>query len=316
MTLERIADFDSELAEQPNGMVTLDDGTLAVSFPFLRQLRIFDPTDGSQLRVFENTAAPYGFMETRSDGKILASGVAIFDPAFDPSDPQNPDNGPIVAANGVWVVDPADGSATQLAAFPPQVGPSHYAELPTGVVLMSSLLTGQIFAVDPDGSSAPWTEDPVLSGSPELPGPPGRPPFPVGIEGIRLRDGAVHGVVADHGRIVRIPVLEDGGAGPVEVLFEAPEALLGIAHFVFDDRGDMVAISGFQSKVWKIDSSTDFGFEIWADNDSAVVVDTPSSITRGRGTNRDALYFTNFAFVVNDSKAPPAPGLTALFGAI
>ncbi len=120
--------------------------------------------------------------------------------------------------------------------------------------------------------------------------------------------GGSAGVVADLGRIVRIPILPDGSAGEVEILFEAPELLLGIADFVVDDDGDLYAISGFQSKVWKIDVDGGYVVTTLADHSSSVQVDTPGQIVSGYG----GLLFTNNAFVVNDEKGPPRPGLTRI----
>ena len=61
-----------------------------------------------------------------------------------------------------------------------------------------------------------------------------------------------------------------------------------------DDAGDMIAVSGFQSKVFKIQLSTAVSVEVLADNQSSVIVDTPSQITRGKSTQIDELFFLFF----------------------
>lgn len=316
-SFERVISFGATSAEQPHGIISLDDGSVLVSFPFLNELRIYNPATGALIKTITNTPA-LSFMGAKSDGKILLGSFAGLDPAFDADDPSNPSNAPLFANNGVWTYDPATETLSQWAAMTPGTFPTHFAELPNGNVLVSNILGKEIYQIDPAGTVSVWIDDNLLQGDPNdnRPGPEGRPPFPVGIEGIQVVGNNVIGVVADYGRIVSIPINNDGTAGNVSVIKEDQQALLGLAHFVLDDAGDMIAVSGFQSKVFKIQLSTDVSVEVLADNQSSVIVDTPSQITRGKSTQIDELFFVNFALIRNSDKQAPAPGITRIKDAL
>ena len=313
LSFERVQTFDFMLGESPQGIASLPDGSLLVSFPFLKQLRVYDPSGESLIRTIDNTPS-FSFVGPSSDGNVLLGSAAILDPAFDPDSPDGQSNAEIFANHGVWSFDPDTYELSLVSNVPPSVFPTHFAELPDGTILMSDIFGQTISTVDRELGLLPWKSDPLLSGDPDenRPGPEGRPPFPVGIEGIQVRGNYVYGVVADYGRLIRIPINADGSSGDIEVLLDDRELLLGIAHFVFDNNGDIIANSGFQSKIWKIDVDNGYDVSLLADNDSEVQVDTPGMLARGVNSNAPHAFFTNNSFVMNDQKRPPSPGITRI----
>lgn len=301
----RIADLDAAQGENPFGIAVLNDGNLLVSMPFRKELRVYGPS-GELIKSIA-TRPSLAFLALDDDGTVLAGSTALLDPGFDPNNPDNFASAAAIANTGLWRIDVAQETVVQIAQMPPDIMPTHFVLHADGY-LVSNLLGDQILFIDGSGTVSTWIQSPLLAGSPDLPGPAGRPPLPIGIEGIERDGNNLLGVVADLGRIVRIPILPDGSAGEVEILFEAPEQLLGIADFVIDDDGDLYAISGFQSMVWKIDVDGGYVVTTLADHSSSVQVDTPGQIVSGYG----GLLFTNNAFVVNDEKGPPRPGITRI----
>jgi len=289
---EILATMDISLGEQPQGMTVLRDGRLAVSFPFLNELRIYDPESGELLETISELPAIFGLI-TDNNGDVLATALSAF---FDPDNSHQ---------HGVWRIPVNGKPATQIAEFSSDNLPVHMVITRQHEMLVSDILMGKIYKIDGVGNVTVWADDAELFGSHELPGPVGRPPFPVGIEGIHIKHGYLYGVVADFGRIVRFPINTDGSAGPIEVLLERPEQLLGLAQFVFDDENNMFAVSGFQSEIYRITPRNIVSII----GTRADGVDTPAAIVIGKGESSDKLFVTNFAFVTNNAGGDAKPSL-------
>jgi len=82
--------------------------------------------------------------------------------------------------------------------------------------------SGGVWIVPPRGEAKVWVQDPKLTGI-------GIVGYPVGANGIAYYHGDLFVTNTDKGLVVRIPVLKDGSAGPIEAwktLVEVPESLM------------------------------------------------------------------------------------------
>ena len=307
--LERIVNLDSQQQENTFGIVALDETRLLVSIPFRHELRVYNATNGHLLDTIENVPA-FTFLYLDDDATVLGAAPAILDPRFNPNDLSSVGSQQAISNGGVWRIDVYKKKLSQVVSLPPTAAATHIVRLDKDSYLLSDIIRGNISRFTNDGLIDVWSDDELLKGNPELPGPVGRPPFPVGIEGIQLFGDVLYGVVADHGRIVQIPIREDGSAADVSVVYEDPEQLLGIAHFELNERGNFFAISGFISKVWRIFfDQSEVRIITIADQNSEVRVDTPAQIVAGKQDG--TLFFTNNAFVPK-SGFEPAPGIIKL----
>ena len=313
--VDRLVDLDSQQAENVFGAAYIGENKLLVTAPFRHELRIYSTVTGELIETISDTPS-FLFLYLDQDGKVLAGAPASFDPRFNSEDPTSPGSDQALANAGVWRIDPESKSLTQIFQLPPDAIPTHITSLNETTYLLSDIIQGQISSFNDNGLIGIWADDELLKGNPALPGPVGRPPMAVGIEGIQRRGNDLYGVVADYGRIVKIPVLEDGSAGEVTTVYEDAENLLGLAHFQIDAFGNFFAISGFLSKVWKIDfyghqdEEDQVSVTLIADNQSEAQVDTPAQIVFGEDFK--SLFFTNNALISNDDKLPSRPGISRL----
>lgn len=302
--MERLIELEADEQENSFGVVLLDDGRLLVSLPYRRELRLYDPDSGEELDRI-HTEPALAAMVKSTGGEIIAVSASLFDPDFNPENIEDPGTVNAFANNGIWHLDVDLAVTTQIARLPPDTFPVHVLPMDNNDFLVSDIWGDSIFHVSEEGGVSTWIQNPLLAGRPELAENSSHPPFAVGIEGLERQGDQVLGVVADHGRIISIPVLPDGRAGELEVLFEDNETLFGLAHIIADN--DVIyGVSGFQSKIWKIDSSNEFNVITLADNASPVQVDTAFQIVKG---NENEFFFTNNAFIQTPEKRPPLPGV-------
>lgn len=161
------------------------------------------------------------------------------------------------ASQGLYVVDFANGAPTNGRLLRINVETHHVTVLATGYsapnaiaqdrhrnLYVSDSFLGTIFKVAPDGSSnAVWIHDQRLQ-----PQPGGSPPF--GANGVafdRNQDFLYVATTSDS-KIYRIPVEDDGSAGPMELFASGAaidatqhttEALHGADGIMFDVRGNL-----------------------------------------------------------------------------
>ncbi len=116
--------------------------------------------------------------------------------------------------------------------------------------------------------------------------------IPFGANGIAFDAGQRYLYVANtnFGRIVRIPVEADGGAGKAEVFVEDPDLLGGADGIAFHGTGNLyVAVNG-PDRLAVI--SPDGTISTLAEGGA---LDFPASIIFGVGEDQDTLYITNFS---------------------
>ena len=136
-------------------------------------------------------------------------------------------------------IDPRTHSIVVLAegyTFPNAIAQDRHRNL-----YVSDSATGQIALVAPDGSSnTVWIDSPLLT--------TGNPDQPVGANGLAFDRDHRFLYVANTGdhRILRVPVRQDGSAGPIEIFADAVtlNAQLGITQALFGADGIQFDVHG------------------------------------------------------------------------
>jgi sugar lactone lactonase YvrE len=141
------------------------------------------------------------------------------------------DMGSGMTANGVYRVAD-DGTLTQVVSLPVGVWPNGLA-FHRGKLYISDSATGAIWRArvgtgiaSPD---VPWSKNPLLEPA---------SPYGIGANGIAFLGDYLYSSVSDHGRIVRIPVGDDGVPGTVRKVYQAAR-LEGADGIAFDAHGDL-----------------------------------------------------------------------------
>ena len=125
--------------------------------------------------------------------------------------------------------------------------------------------------------------------------------FPLGANGIVVRDHAVIVTNTEGASIVRIPIRRDGSAGAASVVAQGP-ALLGADGLALDVFGNAFVAVNPQNTLLRVDPHGSITVLATA----ADGLDNPASLAFGTSrTDRKSLFITNFAIF----SAAPKPGL-------
>jgi hypothetical protein len=129
--------------------------------------------------------------------------------------------------------------------------------------------------------------DPLLEGTGELPFP-----FPVGANGVAVRDGVVHVGVSEQSHIVGVPVLSDGSAGEPFVDLALPGITIdGIA---ITAEGDFVIAEPPANTIWLVGSD---GVPVVA-ADASDEISGPTSVYVDASLDDQPVYVANMAQAV------------------
>lgn len=118
---------------------------------------------------------------------------------------------------------------------------------PDGKVYVSDLSLQAIWKVDPEAKSAEiWSKDPLFS-----PGDRSLSGYPVGVNGIALSADAktLYGVTGGIPMLVKVPVKDDGSAGPAEMLSFGYDNMDGLE---LDSDGNFYLTETTRSEIWKV----------------------------------------------------------------
>ncbi|WP_418958863.1 SMP-30/gluconolactonase/LRE family protein [Streptomyces tritici] len=220
-----VAHFDLGAGQTPESIALAPDGSAVLSFAFARQVAHVTP-QGVITRLVDLPAVTSP--ATPIIGVAAATGLAR---AKDGTVYVNYATG-TEEENGVWRI-PADGGApVRLAALPPNGFPNGLAlDEKCGVLYAADSVLGTVWRVPLDGSTpTAWATGTALE---RLPAPDGF----VGANGIKVHKGAVWVSNTDRKTLLRIPVGDDGTAGPTEV---RATGLNWIDDFAFTGHGDHV----------------------------------------------------------------------------
>ena len=180
--------------------------------------------------------------------------------------------------SGVWSVAP-DGRTTQLVevgGFPNDI--LHDAD--NDRVLVTESRGGVVYSVSPDGSRETWVDDDRLSTD------------SFGANGI-TRDGddvyvSVTRAPEDTGRLLEIPVRDDGTAGDAAMVLEGSE-IYG-ADGIAAANGDVYVAANEQNRVLRVTGGES---TVVATGDDGLVF--PSDVAVGSGALSASLFVCNFA---------------------
>jgi sugar lactone lactonase YvrE len=208
------------------------------------------------------------------------------------------------ANHGVWRVTPS-GEKSLFASLPTPGMPNGLVLDSSGNLYVSDSQRGQIFRVDTTGAVALWSADPLLQGSPTG----GVTSFPVGARGIALDQGGGNllVVVADAGRVVRIPITAEGGAGTATV-FAQDAALRGADGITFDGAGQLYVAVNWGNRLVTVSPQGQVAVPAMDHP-----LRFPSSLAFGTGGNAGTLYITNSDLEIGSTLAfrisAPLPAL-------
>jgi hypothetical protein len=126
---------------------------------------------------------------------------------------------------GIWKLTPG-GTAKRIAALPATGLPNGLAlDSRTGTLYIADSIGGTIYSVPVTGGPATaWSSAPELATTGFL-----------GVNGLKVRNGAIWATNLDQGTVLRIPIARHGHAGTVET---TATGLVGIDDFAFTGDGD------------------------------------------------------------------------------
>jgi len=283
-----LAHFDT--AHLPEGLWELGDGGPPIaSWAMLGTLVTVASDGGTQVFGNAGDAGASGSLTlgitTDVSGNVYV-GVATM----------TPDAGP-VPAPGVYKFPPDGGIGTLFSSAPGMTFANGLDFIGSTLYVADS--TGAVYAIDTAGNASVWSADPLLA--PDLTACEGGPPAPIGANGIAHDSNNVYVTNTNHGRIVKIPVLADGGAGTATTLVESCAALVGSDGLVLDkkDQSLIVAVNA-QNKIVRV-ATSDGGTTVVT---SGSPLDFPASVVIDSVDGGRRLLFTNLALLSGDAGKP------------
>ncbi|ELY87507.1 SMP-30/gluconolactonase/LRE family protein [Natrialba taiwanensis] len=243
---------DLEPPALPENLALDDSGTVYLSLAITGELLAVDP-DGNQESVAQFDVGEEGALLgiVAVDGTIYA--------LVNSGDPET---------HGVWTVDIASGDTERMAELPAE------ETAPNGITvdpytedgfLVTDHLGGAIWRVTPDDATV-WVDDEVLDPDPEA-------EAGVGADGIAINpDGDVYVDNLDYGRIVRVPVSEDGSPGELGLVAEE-DSLVGADGMTFDSQGRLYVAVNARDAIARVE----LGSEAEADESTETETDATES---------------------------------------
>lgn len=146
-----------------------------------------------------------------------------------------------------------------------------------------------------------WMADPLLEGTGELPFP-----FPVGANGVAIRDGVVYVGVTEQSHIVGVPVLPDGSAGEPFVHLDLPG--VSIDGIAITADGDFVIADPPANTIWLVGGD---GVPVTA-ADASDGISGPTSVYLDASLDDQPVYVANMAQAVVGELAQHPPSIMAI----
>jgi sugar lactone lactonase YvrE len=287
---EVVANFDGPF-QNPEGVAVDKSGNVFVSF--------FDPL-GQVWKFTPNGDTPVVCSLT------VALGLAVDAPgnAFVA--------GGTLTAEGlltaVFRIPREGGPCEQIPGTEQIVNPNALAFDKVGNLYVTDSLLGRIYRTSPGGQVELWSDDPLLS----FADPPNF--AEVGANGIQYWKGSLIVANTDLVSILRIPVLDDGSAGAVEVLHNAfvdPGPLFIPDGIALDTNGDIYVADPGLSQLVRVARDGSFA-ELVAAAPSGAPLDSPTSLTFGTGMqDRKNVFMANSA-VFDPTDPPQGPSLVKI----
>ncbi len=281
--------FDPAAGEFPEGIAVDKHGTVYVGMIELDQIWRIDPSgDRSVLVEIDVPGSGPAGLAVDAAGTVYAA-VPTFDLASGQTDP---------AFRGVYRIRPG-GTAERLPGTEAMLFPNDVTLDKQGNVYATDTRGGTVWRVPRGGSAELWSDDPLLAGDGSL-----GFGFPIGANGIAVRNGKLIVANTERGRLVQIPVQPDGSAGEATVRTEST-ALLGADGIALDVHGDVYLANSILSTVVRVGS--DGLIETLATADDGL--NQPSTLAFGTGKgDRQTLFVANLSIF----SPTPTPGVLKL----
>lgn len=270
--VETVVSFDPAAGELAEGVAVDKRGNVFVSLSPLGQV----------VKVPAGTTTPEPFGQVSlQPGDLGVLGLATDAPgnvygAVFSTDPDT---------NGVWRFDARSGDASRIPGTGNVVFPNSVAFDSRGTMYVTDTILGAVWRVPKGGSAEPWIVDPLLAGTGAI-----GFGFPLGANGIAIRNGVAYVGVTEQGSVVSIPILPDGSAGQPAIWFQDPTAVVdGLA---LDVHGNVYFANPVPGAVVRV--GVDGDVEQLATN--ADGLDGPTSVAYGTGRgDKQSLYVVNFS---------------------
>lgn len=284
---ESVITFNPVAGELPEGVAVDKTGNVFLSLSPLGQLAKVEP--GS------NSATLFGSVPGLVAGDFGLLGLAVDAPGnvYGAVQSGNP------AAQGVWKFDRKSGAESRVSGTENILLPNSVTFDKRGDMYVTDTILGAIWKVPKKGSASVWIQDSSLEGTGDF-----GFGFPIGANGIAVRQNVVYASVTETSSIVTVPIMPDGSAGGATLWAQLPDTEFpdGIA---LSAHGDMYVAMPFSNSVIRVDS--DGSVSTVADVSDGL--DAPSSVAFGTSHgDRRSLYTVNFSVAL----APPGGAGPAL----
>jgi sugar lactone lactonase YvrE len=228
-----------------------------------------------------NKAEPFGEVSGLMEGDFGLIGLAV--------DASGNVYGGVFSANpeahGVWKFDGTTGAETRVDGSQSITLPNAVDFSGDGTMYVTDTIAGAIWRVPVGGAAEEWITDPLLAGNESF-----GFPFPVGANGIVVRDRTVYVGVSETGLVVTVPINSDGSAGQALVFAEVADVFIdGIA---LDEQGNVYIANPMADAIVKVSANGTVETIAGAGDG----LDTPTSLVIGTGAgNENTLYVSNFS---------------------
>jgi hypothetical protein len=224
--------YDLAAGQQPENVAVEPDGKLDVTLSRARMVERVTP-EGRQ-RVLATLPAPAdGGVNTPVTGFAAVTGIV-----------RTPDGTLLVGYSagdagltGVWRIRPGH-APERIVALPASGFPNGMAlDARTGLLYVADSIKGTVWRVPASGGSpTAWATGPLLSLTTFI-----------GVNGLKLHNGALWATNSDQATLLRIPIGRDGSPGTIQV---RATGLTSIDDFAFAGRGDTaIAALNLQNEV-------------------------------------------------------------------
>ena len=272
--IETVVEFDAGAGELSEGVAVDKRGNVFASLSPLGQL--------VKIPAGTTDAVPFGSVSGLGAGDIGLLGLAV----DAPGNVYGAVFAPTGTATGVWKFDRKTGAEELVPGTSSMAFPNSVAFDKRGTMYITDTIGGAVWRVERDGTAETWVQSSLLEGDGSL-----GFPFPLGANGIAVRNNTVYVGVTEQSSIVTIPIQPDGSAGTPEVLATIPGAAVdGIA---LDVHGNVYFANPVPSAIIKV--SADGSVNGTVADDSAFL-DGPTSVAFGTGRgDKQSLYAVNFS---------------------
>jgi len=181
--------------------------------------------------------------------------------------------------HGIWRIGP-DDSVEKFATLPPGGLLNGITIDEKGNLYVSDSYGGSIWKVSKKGAVELWVQDALLMDSWG---------FGFGINGVDYYRDAIYASITLDGRIVKVPINQDGSSGAPEN-YVVDDALFGVDQAILDRFGNLYVANVFTHSIIMVDTQL-VVTTLVEDSDD---VFKPASLSRGAMGDQFSIFITNY----------------------